>query len=320
LLSDTSLGVPEAAGALSFCAFGLPHSIGSLQNETPIAVEPEQPRLLYESHCHTPLCKHATGTPLDYAQAALDRGLKGIIFTCHCPLPDRINADVRMAPEEYGHYHGLIDQARHAFRERLDVRAGLESDFYPGVEPWLEKLHDRYPLHHVLGSVHMQMGHYRQRYFSGDYFAYQQTYFQHLAEAAESGLYDTLAHPDLVKNEAPDQWHFSRIRPYIERALDRIAATGVAMELNTSGVNKALPEMNPGREMLQLMQARGIPVVVGADAHRPERVADGFRAALKVLHDVGYREVSYFLDRRRRTLPIDDALRSLRPIQPRMSL
>ena len=44
--------------------------------------------LLYESHCHTPLCKHAFGEPEEYAAMALRRGLKGIIFTCHCPLPD----------------------------------------------------------------------------------------------------------------------------------------------------------------------------------------------------------------------------------------
>ncbi len=267
--------------------------------------------LLYESHCHTPLCKHATGTPLDYAAAARRRGLKGIIFTCHCPLPDRINADVRMAPSEYAQYHAMIDAVRMGYADRLDVRVGLESDYFPGIEAWIAELHDRYPLHHVLGSVHMQMGHYRKKYFHGDYFAYQQLYFEHLAEAAETGLYDTLSHPDLVKNEAPEEWQFERISPYIVCALDRIAATGVAMELNTSGLNKALPEMNPGAPMLALMRERGIPVVVGADAHRPERVGDRFPEALRQLADVGYTEVSYFLERRRHTVPIADALQSL---------
>ena len=267
--------------------------------------------LLYESHCHTPLCKHALGTPMEYAAAAQRAGLKGIIFTCHCPLPDRISSDVRMAPDEYAHYHALIIAARDAYAGRVDVRLGLESDFYPGVEPWLTELHQRYPLHHVLGSVHMQTGHYRRRYFTGDLFAYQQIYFQHLAEAAETGLYDTLAHPDLVKNEAPSEWIFPRIQPFIERALDRIAATGVAMELNTSGLQKALPEMNPGRPMLALMQARAIPVVIGADAHRPERVGDRYRDALTMLAEVGYREVSFFLERKRHTVPIAAALQSL---------
>src|SRR6202007_1785716 len=112
---------------------------------------------------------------------------------------------------------------------------------------------------------------YRRRYLTGDAFAYQQTYFDHLAAAAETGLYDTLAHPDLVKNEFAGEWDFARIKPFIERALDRIARTGVAMELNTSGVNKAIKEINPSPTMLGLMRARNIPVVIGADAHRPAR-------------------------------------------------
>jgi histidinol-phosphatase (PHP family) len=268
--------------------------------------------LLYESHCHTPLCHHAVGAPEEYAASAEARGLRGVIFTCHCPLPDGISASVRMAPADYDRYAEMIAAARAAFAGRVDVRLGLESDFFPGVEPWLAKLHARHPLHHVLGSVHPQVPDYRARYFTGDWFAYQQTYFDHLARAAETRLYDTLAHPDLVKNESPADWDFARIRPHIERALDRIAATGVAMELNTSGRQKAIPEFNPGAPMLRLMRARGIPVVLGADAHRPGRVADGYADALRALQAAGYAEVSFFLDRRRQSVPIADALASLR--------
>ncbi len=273
--------------------------------------------ILYESHCHTPLCKHAHGQPTEYAAAAVARGLKGIIVTCHCPLPDGISHAVRMAPEQYETYVDLVQGAREQFAGRVDVRLGLESDFYPGVEPWLEKLHARVPLHHVLGSVHTQVPDYRARYFRGDWFDYQQTYFEHLAQAAETGLFDTLAHPDLVKNEAPHEWRLSRIEPYILRSLDRIAKTGVAMELNTSGANKALPEMNPGPRILELIRQRGIPVVLGADAHRPSRVGDAFDAALKQLETLGFTEVSFFLDRKRQTVTIEDALASLAPVPSR---
>lgn len=269
-------------------------------------------RLLYESHCHTPLCKHAHGEPVEYAAEALARGLKGIIFTCHCPLPDGISHAVRMTPEQYDHYVELVAAAREQFAGRLDVRLGLESDYYPGVEPWLEKLHARVPLHHVLGSVHPQVPDYRARFFHGNWFEYQQLYFDHLARSAETGLYDTLAHPDLIKNEAPTEWHFDRILPYIERALDRIAATGVAMELNTSGANKAIREINPSPSILRLMQARGIPVVLGSDAHRPARVADGYASALRTLQEAGYTEINVFLDRRRQPIPIPAALASLK--------
>ena len=267
--------------------------------------------LLYESHCHTPLCKHAFGEPDEYAAVALARGFKGITFTCHCPLPDGFSANVRMTPGQFDDYVEMIAATRAAFADRLDVRLGLESDFYPGVEPWLEKLHARVPLSHVLGSIHYQVGDYRKLFYTGDVFSYQELYFEHLALSAESGLFDTLAHPDLIKNESPADWNFERLRPVIERALDRIAATGVAMELNTSGVQKDLPEMNPSPSQLALMRERGIPVVIGADAHIPERVGDGYVTALGLLESAGYQEVSFFIDRQRQSVPIQAARDSL---------
>ncbi len=268
--------------------------------------------ILYESHCHTTLCKHAVGTPEEFCHHALRRGLRGIIFTCHAPLPNNWSPDVRMADAELDTYVAMVSRARETFAGQLDVRLGLESDFMPGLEPWLEKLHRRAPLHHVLGSVHYQMNFYRALHYTGDAFAYQQIYYEHLALAAESGLFDTLSHPDLIKNESPVDWHFPRIRPFIEKALDRIAATGVAMELNTSGMLKSVPEMNPGPVQLAMMRERGIPVVLGADAHRPDRVADGYATAMGHLRVAGYDEVNVFLDRRRHAIPLDLALGSLR--------
>jgi histidinol-phosphatase (PHP family) len=270
--------------------------------------------LLYESHCHTPLCKHASGLPSEYAAVAEQRGLKGLIVTCHAPLPNRLGIDHRMALEEFDDYVDLVAQARAEFAGRVDVRLGLESDYFPGVEAWAERLHARVPLHHVLGSVHMQVTHYKARYFTGDHFAYQQLYFEHVAASAETRLFDTLAHPDLVKNEAPDEWRYARIQPHIERALDRIARTGVAMELNTSGLHKALPEFNPGPRTLELIRDRGIPIVLGADAHRPGRVGDRYEMALRLLDELGFKTVSYFLDRRRHEVPIAAALASLREV------
>ena len=267
--------------------------------------------LLYESHCHTTLCKHAFGTPDEYAATALARGFKGITFTCHCPLPNDFSANVRMRPEQFDDYLAMVAATRENFTGRLDVRLGLESDFYPGVEPWLRELHARAPLSHVLGSIHYQVSDYRKLFYTGEIFSYQQLYYDHLALSAESGLFDTLAHPDLIKNECPADWNFEKLRPHIERSLDRIAATGVAMELNTSGIQKALPEMNPSPAQLALMRERGIPVVIGADAHIPERVGDGYTTALHLLREAGYSEVSHFIDRRRHSVPISAALESL---------
>lgn len=267
--------------------------------------------VLYESHTHTPLCKHAQGEPEAYAAAAIRRGLAGLIVTCHNPPIDGWSPGVRMADHEFDRYVAMVEGARQAMMGRLDVRLGLECDYVPGMEVGLQKQLSRAEFHHVLGSVHPQIAQYKERYFTGDVPAFQRTYFEHLALAAETGLFDTISHPDLVKNEFPQQWEPARLADTLAVCLDRIAATGVAMELNTSGLQKKLPEMNPGPTILAAMYERGIPVVLGADAHTPERVAADFVPALRMLQDIGYTHVSVFLNRQRHAIAIQTALHSL---------
>lgn len=268
--------------------------------------------LLYETHSHTPLCKHAVGEPEEYAAMAEARGLRGLTVTCHNPMPDGFSAGVRMSPDQFDQYVGLVERARQAWAGRVDVRLGLEADYFEGYEPWLEKQLASAPFHFVLGSVHPQIREYRERYRFGDSAELHRTYFRHLADAAETRLFDSISHPDLIKNETPDDWEPQRVMETILESLDRIAATGVAMELNTSGLNKSVPEMNPFPEMLAEMRSRGIPVTLGADAHTPERVADNFEAALDLLAECGYEQVSFFLERQRHDVPIEQARASLR--------
>ncbi len=271
--------------------------------------------LLYETHTHTPLCKHATGDPIQYAEVAYRRGFHGLLVTCHNPMPADFSPHVRMAVDEFDDYLRLVFRARQQWRGLIDVRLGIEADYFPGYEAWLEHQLRLADFQYVLGSVHPQIPEFRQRYWHGDAVQYQQAYFRLLADAAETGLFDCLSHPDIIKNTMPDQWVPARVMDDIRHALDRIAATGVAMELNTSGVNKEIPEMNPFPGMLVEMRKRSIPVVIGADAHQPERVGDGFHAALDVLQSSGYEDISFFINRCRQDVSIPTARRRLQPRQ-----
>lgn len=280
---------------------------------TPTAPGPTKSgALFYDSHMHTPLCKHAWGEPEEYAQQALKAGLKGIIFTCHCPMPDGFWPTVRMSESEFDTYVALVQRAADAFKGKLDIRLGIESEYFPGHEEYISKLHQRAEFHYVLGAVHWQAKEYLNKFETGTIENFRRTYFDHLAKSAESGLYDCLAHPDLVKNYHPDSWCFAIVKNSAAAALDRIAATGVAMELNTSGLNKSYSEMNPGDEMLSMMAERKIPVVIGSDAHRSVRVGEQFVTALNKLTEAGYEKVSYFLNRQRIDLKISDVLASLK--------
>ena len=268
-------------------------------------------RLLFETHGHTPLCNHATGEPEEYAEVAWQRGLAGLIVTCHNPMPDGFASRVRMREDQFGEYVDMVARARDTWSGRIDIRLGMECDYFPGYESWLEQQVESAEFHYILGSVHPQLIEYRERFWTGDALEFQREYFQQIARTAETGLFDSISHPDFVKNVTPDEWDPDVIMDDVRRALDRIADAGVALELNTSGANKTILEMNPFPAMLVEMRQRRIPVVVGADAHAPHRVGDGFGEALDLLEACGYEHVSYFLGRQRRDVPIEQARRSL---------
>lgn len=267
--------------------------------------------LLFDSHMHTPLCKHAEGHPIEYMEQGLAMGLAGVIFTCHSPMPNGFSSRVRMAPEQFDDYLALVQSAADAAPEGFTVRLGMESDFFPGMEPWLAELHQRADFHYILGSVHWHISEYLDQFWRGDDRAFIHQYFEHLAESAETGLFDSLAHPDLIKNASPSTWKFVEVESIIARALDRIAATGVAMEINTSGLQKSFAEFNPGPEMLAMMAQRNIPLVLGSDSHTPLRVAENFLLAMEMAAAAGYDKVSVFEHRQRQDIPIEAARGSL---------
>lgn len=272
---------------------------------------------LYDSHMHTTLCKHARGPLSAYAEQAERVGLRGITITCHSPMPEGWNPQVRMSIQQFPQYVDMAAELREAFAGRVDARLGLESDYLPGMESWLEALHSRADFSYILGSVHPQTDEYRALYLDGaTRLAYETSYFENLANAAESGLFDCLSHPDIVKIAHPKQYQAAEHMYTIRRVLDRIASAGTAMELNTSGLNKPYPEMNPGREILAEMALRGIPVVLGSDAHDAHRVGADFDKALAQLQDAGYQRVSFFINRQRHELEISEVF--LAEQQPRL--
>ena len=312
----TSKPSPAAAAPVPAVVVSAPEPKPAAPAKSTLKAPPPGPTksgaLFYDSHMHTPLCKHAWGEPEEYAQQAIKAGLKGIIFTCHAPMPNGFWPTVRMSESEFEIYISIVQRAAEAYKNKLHVCLGIESEWFPGQEDYIRTLHERADFDYVLGAVHWQAKEYLAKFESGTIENFRRIYFDNLAKSAESGLYDCLAHPDLVKNYHPDSWCFAIIKNTVSTCLDRIAATGVAMELNTSGLNKSYSEMNPGNEMLRMMAERKIPIVVGSDAHRAQRVGEHFTTALNNLIEAGYQEVCYFQKRQRIDLKISDVLASLK--------
>ncbi|WP_420595356.1 histidinol-phosphatase HisJ [Deinococcus sp.] len=244
---------------------------------------------LFDSHLHTPLCGHATGQPREYAQAALEYGLAGICFTDHSPMPAWYDAPWRMKRAQLGEYVQVVQDVQQEFAGRLDVRLGLEADFHPGTEGYVREVLAEYPWDYVIGSVHYLgawgfdnpefKGEYDQRDLTDLY----REYYALVEGAARSELFDSIGHLDLPKKFG----HADPDGMAALHALDVIAAHGLALDFNTAGWRKPINEAYPAPDLVRAAASRGIPFVLGSDAHAPAEVGYHFADAVKEIHDVG---------------------------------
>jgi histidinol-phosphatase (PHP family) len=256
---------------------------------------------LPDYHLHTPLCRHAKGAAAEYLARAESAGLPEIAFADHAPNPDGYDSASRMSLDQVPQYLAAVAGARR--QGAPEVRLGLEIDFYPGCErflrPWLPAL----GLDLVLGSIHYigswNFDHPAERaaWDATDVTAAWRAYFRLLGGLVETRLADVVAHLDLPKkfgHRPPDRDLADMAAP----VLDRIAAAGMAVEINTSGLRKPVREIYPSALLLALARERGIPVCFGSDAHQPEEVGWRFDAGLALAREAGYAQAVRFRGRR----------------------
>ena len=252
-------------------------------------------------HMHTPLCRHATGEPVDYARRAVELGLTEIGFSDHSPMPRDDFDNWRMFDRQLDEYVGKVRLAQKEFPQ-LTIRLALEVDFLPGHEDWIRALAARQPWDYFIGSVHYvseswdidnpaKLSEWKKR----DAFAVWQIYFERLALAAESKLFDVIGHADLPKKFGirPAQ----DCTPLYEKFLNAAAKAGCAIELNTAGLRKPCQEIYPSRNFLELAFHKHIPITFGSDAHAPEEVGMNFSDAVALARSVGYTETLRFKSR-----------------------
>jgi histidinol-phosphatase (PHP family) len=192
--------------------------------------------------------------------------------------------------------------------EGLPVKLGLEVDYARGREEETRELLAPYPWDFVLGSIHFIEGlgvdgAPRLLDAVGIDEAWRR-YFDELAAAASSGLFDSLSHPDLVKvfGARPDRALEKELHLQVVEA---IAGAGVAVEVSTAGLRKPVGELYPDPHLLELCQARGVPVTLAADAHEPGLVGRDFDRAFELLRSAGYETITAFDGRRPRQVAFD---------------
>ncbi|ADR35488.1 histidinol-phosphate phosphatase [Oceanithermus profundus DSM 14977] len=264
---------------------------------------------MYDSHVHTPLCQHAEGEPAAYLAAARERGLAGLVFTDHNPMPPWFDPKSRMGEAQLPLYHRLVEAVRAQAPDGFYVGLGLEADFHPGTEAYVRAQLEAYPYDYVIGSVHFigawPFDHpdFAAEFERRDRLEVYADYYALVYAAAESGLFDAIGHLDLPKK-------FGHLPPeeawdLVEGVLGAIRDAGIALDVNTAGWRKPVGELYPAPRILRRARELGVPVVLGSDAHAPDEVGARFAEAAALLAEAGYREAWVYKNRKPEPYPLE---------------
>jgi len=216
-------------------------------------------------------------------------------------------------------YYKAVTQAKVDFSDQIKINLGVEVDYVQSrdqqiqdslnVQPfkndYKEKNSERkFEFDFIMGATHF-IGD-PLKYFS-DYKEYGDDwlineYFSSVESSIKSGLFDIIAHPELIKYFVKKEAREYQDR--LETLVDLLSEYKVAIDLNTDYLidpkskKVELSRLNPGVEMLKLCKEKNIRMVLGSDAHTPIKLANNFAPAIELLKELGIQELHYFQNRK----------------------
>jgi histidinol-phosphatase (PHP family) len=257
---------------------------------------------LVDYHMHT-ILSDGKNTHEEMALAAIEKGLDEIGFTDHlCLKPvgwTMKSIDIPVMASQ------ILD-VKERYSKHINVRFGLEIDFFPGFENEIQKIIDSLPLDYVIGSIHFiddwNFDTDKSLYGKWPNDELYEKYFSIVQDAARSGLFDIIGHIDIIKKFRV--YPESNQDQLMEDTIKIIKENNLVVELNTGGMDRPCADFTPSPKLLEFCYRHHVPVTISSDAHRVEQIARYYESALSLLKRVGYTEIVGFNQRLRRTIKI----------------
>ncbi len=225
-------------------------------------------------HTHTVRCGHAVGTDEEYIKAAIAKGLTTLGFSDHTPyyFPDRVSyLDDRMHPHELEDYFSSLLSLREKYKDYIDIRIGLETEYYPLLWDMLLEDYGKYPLEylilgqHRIGNVHLPPSH--SAFARSEDTEELKQYADQTIDAMNTGRFTYVAHPDV--------FYFKGDMDAYEEQMSRIILRAnelkLPLEFNLNGIRGR--KWYPKDELWRIAARLGAKAVIGCDAHAPEEIA-----------------------------------------------
>ncbi|MEA4897663.1 PHP domain-containing protein [Bacillota bacterium Meth-B3] len=254
--------------------------------------------LLSTPHAHTRYVD-GKGTPLEMAEAAIAKGFHSLGLSEHGR--QTFDAIYGLSPESERAYIAEVSALKAQLAGRLRLWLGVERDQYGAA--------DRASYDYVIGSKHyivdgadffavdaaretVLAGCMRQ--FGGDWYALADRYFEEFADFVADYRPDIIGHFDLLVKHNGDGQLFDGDSPrFLDAgfgALERMAATGALLEINTGATARGYRDViYPSLKFLRRWRELDGRAIVSSDCHDTQHLDAAYDRAYALLRAAGYK-------------------------------
>ena len=263
-------------------------------------------------HTHSLYCDGSC-SPEEMVLSAINNNFDSLGISSHGPVNKETDWNIKQDKVE--EYIEEVKRLKEKYKDKIEIFLGMELDYIPGAGFTDLCLSLMKRLDYYIGSVHY-LGTLKNGYmwtvdynieellkgleesFGGNIRKAVETYYETISEMAERYQPPIIGHLDLFNKNNKDNILFDEREDWYVRAvkkcLDIIKNTSSIIEINTGGIawnnNK---EQYPSNLILKMIRDRNIPILINSDAHTKETLAFKFDDMYKLVHDIGFKHLSY---------------------------
>jgi histidinol-phosphatase (PHP family) len=258
-----------------------------------------------DHHVHTRFSSDSQAAPEAHIERAIELGMADICFTDHMDphYPIEYGYSFQLDP---GPYLETMRSLQDQYKDRIQVRAGVEVGLQPAYVEETVSYMKSYPWDFVIGSIHLVKGAdpYLDGYF--DHRTEEEAYRSYFEDTLENlqvyeAAFDVLGHLDYVfrvgNQTVTDAWN--AWPELMDEILHILVEKGIGLDINTGGFRKGLKMQHPHDHLLKRYRELGGELITfGSDAHDPAYLGAYFPQVGESLKALGFRYGASYKNRK----------------------
>ena len=223
-------------------------------------------------HTHTTRCHHAVGSEEEYCISAINYKLKILGFSDHTPypFPEGHVSNFRMEMDRLEDYVETILALKSKYKDKIDIKLGLEVEYYPKYFDKLLGILENYPIEYMIQGQHF-VGNEINDHYCGDVTDSDELlerYCKQSIEGFETGKFAYFCHPDLFNYIGSDKTYDKWMRYLCQSARE----LNIPLEINQLGL--VTKRNYPNERFWKIAGEEGCIAILGSDAHNPKAICN----------------------------------------------